>query len=372
MKIAYLISEDLGVHPGLKYKILSQIDFWKSQNVEVYTVLLTDGIIVNPNGTEVNIPIPKKHWKLSNRKRFLFEIISEKYLDAIEALKLINPDITYSRYLFPARYVNKIHMYTNKLIFEINSDDCSEYLQKSKITGIYNLLLRKYSLNKANGFVFVTDELSESSSFQFAGVHKTVIANGINTKDFEFLLVANNKTPQLVFIGSPGQSWHGLDKIYTLIKELPYCNFNIVGPSKDSCIQLWNDAPHNVTYHGYLSGSDSKKILKTMDIGIGTLALHRKKMHEACALKVRQYLAHGLPVIGASKDTDIPAKSSFYLELPNTEMNIKENIMIIKQFIDESYGNAELRLQARKFAEENLASYVKEKKRLVFFKRVLR
>jgi hypothetical protein len=40
-------------------------------------------------------------------------------------------------------------------------------------------------------------------------------------------------------------------------------------------------------------------------------------MSEASPLKSREYLALGLPVIGAYEDTDIPPDDPVYLQLPN-------------------------------------------------------
>lgn len=370
MRITYIVAEDLSKHPGLKYKIFGQIKRWQEQGHQVYQVLLEDKIILDPNGDIINSE--KIFINGNSKNKFsLISKMSNKYKFAIYALQIIKPDLTYSRYLFPAPNVGKIYKNAGKLVFEINSDDRSEYLQKNKFTGIYNAIFRSFSLRNADALVFVTRELSSSESFKFFSKKRIVIANGINISDFEFLPKTNNKTPQLVFIGSPGQAWHGLDKIQLLAKVLKNCTFNIIGPSKKSCIDEWDIIPENVIFHGYLTAEEAKNFIKNMDVGIGTLGLHRNKMYEACPLKVRQYLAQGLPIIAASKDTDILGNKLFYLELPNIENNISDNLEYISDFINKAFNNENLRLEARNFASSQLSFDKKESVRLRFFNEVV-
>lgn len=378
MRIAYLITENLLKHPGLKYKILGQIQRWQENGHEVYQVILSERVIISPDGIIIDSKIENNSVdnKLSNKYMLSkFSLIKEmalKYKFAIYALKIIQPDLTYSRYLFPAPNVSGIYKNAGKLVFEINSDDRTEYMQKNKITGIYNYIFRCFSLKNVDALVFVTEELVHSKSFNSFSGQRIVIANGINVNDFDFISKTNNTCPNLVFIGSPGQAWHGLDKIYLLAEILKKCTINIVGPSKEYCVNQWKTLPKNVVFHGYLSAEESKRIIKNMDVGIGTLALHRKKMHEACPLKVRQYLAQGLPVIAASKDTDISEKNSFYLELPNSEDNILNNNDVIHDFINYVYNNESLRIKARNFAKEYLSFNKKELIRLDFFNEVVK
>ena len=81
------------------------------------------------------------------------------------------------------------------------------------------------------------------------------------------------------------------------------------------------------------------EILGQAHIGIASLALHRKKMQEASPLKLREYLAAGLPSITAYRDTDFPDGAPFLLELPNTADNIPENLQAIDSFVDSQAGH---------------------------------
>jgi hypothetical protein len=137
--------------------------------------------------------------------------------------------------------------------------------------------------------------------------------------------------------------------------------FYIIGPTgKDT---------DNLKYLGILPNVAANEFIRTCDIGIGPLSLHLKGLTEASPLKTRQYLASGLPIIYGYRDTDIPANSSFALELLNCKDNL--DFEAIKKFIIAVVGDAHVKGTARLFAESALAYRVKEKERILFFDKVL-
>jgi len=369
MKIAYLIPENLNSHPGLRYKVEQQASYWKGSGHEVYLIYLALGCAEVFGGSVVRKEHMPAHRGFGMVSTFMNH--TRSYGFAQRVLAEIRPDITYSRYLFPALNVSGISGYAGSLICEVNSDDRKEFASNNRISGLYNALFRNFFLKKVNGFVFMTDELGSSGSFSRFHGPACTIPNGADVEDFPFRENTNNLQPNLVFVGSPGQAWHGLDKIWWLAKQLGHCKFHIVGPSRAECEAVWSDLPENVELHGYLSADKTAEVVSGADVGIGTLALHRKGMSEACPLKVRQYLAQGVPVIAGYKDPDIPESCSFYLQIPNHEANIQESIDDIGDFIARVKASKSVRLEARTFAEENLSFSAKEERRLSFFERVL-
>jgi len=367
MRIAYLLAEDLSRHPGLKHKIDGQISRWAKDGHDVYRVMHFAGSVIGPDGHLRNFDqvlatpptVKGKIWQLLR--------LSRQHAFAASALKSIQPDITYSRYLFPSWDVQKIASHAGKLIIEINSNDISEFAAKHILTGAFNKIFRGKVLSMANGLVFVTRELACSPAFSSFTKRRIVLANGVESTLFSFVQNPGNAKPQLVFIGSPGQLWHGLNKLISLSKILTECTIHVIGPGKQECLDLWGELPTNVMIHGYLNAADAQELTSRMDVGISTLALHRNKMNEACPLKVRQYLAQGLPVLAASEDTDIPDNQSFYLRLPNCENNITQSAQRISDFVYEAFGNTALRKKAREFAMVAMGVDSKESERLRFF-----
>jgi Icc-related predicted phosphoesterase len=94
-------------------------------------------------------------------------------------------------------------------------------------------------------------------------------------------------------------------------------------------------------------------------------------MKEACTLKVRQYLAHGIPVLAAYRDTDIDDSMPFFLRIGNFEGNVEKSLKDIKKFIEFGFQNKEMRSSAREFSEQVLSNESKEMKRLQFFEELL-
>jgi hypothetical protein len=371
MKIAYLLAEDLSRHPGLQYKIDAQISRWMEAGHEVYKVLHFSGMVVAPDGQVHKMePTLSAPYERRGKARQLMRL-SRQYAFVSSALQWIQPDLTYSRYLFPSWGVGNIAKHSGRLVFEINSDDASEYYAKNALTGIFNKLFRSKVLRLAKGLVFVTRELAHAPAFSSHTHTRTVIANGVECARFPIVRNPENVSPQLGFIGSPGQLWHGLDKLVTLAELLAGCIIHVIGPSEQECRILWGKLPANVVMHGYLNSEDASQVISVMDVGIATLALHRKSMNEACPLKVRQYLAQGLPVLAASEDTDILTDQCFYLRLPNSEDNIRPHAQRIIDFVHGAFGNVAMREKARKFAMSHMAVDDKEAERVNFFQSVL-
>jgi hypothetical protein len=89
-------------------------------------------------------------------------------------------------------------------------------------------------------------------------------------------------------------------------------------------------------------------------------------MEEACPLKVREYLAYGIPTIIGYKDTDFPNGAPFLLCLPNTPDNVEKNLDRIEAFVLSWKGKRVPRSEI-----EHLDLKVKEEKRIIFIEEVL-
>jgi glycosyltransferase involved in cell wall biosynthesis len=122
----------------------------------------------------------------------------------------------------------------------------------------------------------------------------------------------------------------------------------------------------NIIYYGHLEYDEYVKYMERADVAIGTLALHRKGMNEASPLKVREYLAHGIPVIIGYDDTDFPCNVSFILRISNDEKNTIKEADAINEFVLDWRGKRINRKEI--LAIDNKG---KEKERTKFFEAVL-
>lgn len=354
MKIAYLVDYDIDDNNGVVQKILQQSQKWIELGQTVYYISTKTLTIYDSNKNIItrfkplNIGLKRvgTAMKLLYNSYFLYELLEN-----------VKFDIVYMRYRLYMPFFTKV-LKKYKVVMEINSDDTLEYKLHSKLTSFYNNLTRDLVLKHIDGFVCVSHELKDR--FLCFKKDVEVIANGIDVSKYNIVNHSNQK-PILVFIGTPNQSWHGLEKILKMAHYFVDYQFYIIGTEGA-------DTP-NIKYFGYLSQEDSTKIIQHSDVGIGTLALHKKGLTEASPLKTRQYLACGLPIIYAYKDTDMQKSMPFTLQLKNTEDDIDYDA--IKSFVELVFGNHDIKKQARNFAEETLDYQVKERKRLSFFEKIL-
>ncbi|MNP61531.1 hypothetical protein D3C76_1567280 [compost metagenome] len=100
-------------------------------------------------------------------------------------------------------------------------------------------------------------------------------------------------------------------------------------------------------------------------MAIGPLALYRRGMKEASPLKVREYLAYGLPVINGYVDTDFKEEVPFILRIPNEPRNTVHASAAIEEFVHSWQGRRVDRSEV-----EHLDVAVKETARIAYMKRI--
>src|SRR5690606_15038371 len=109
------------------------------------------------------------------------------------------------------------------------TNDLTEMRIEGGLRYVYHLLTRRWILRAANGYVFVSKELSVHSHYEKYVQDHIVIGNGIELAVIpQFAVHAPTPTVRLVFIGSSGQSWHGIDKIAQLANLQTEWSFDII------------------------------------------------------------------------------------------------------------------------------------------------
>lgn len=172
------------------------------------------------------------------------------------------------------------------------------------------------SLRFVAGLIGVTDEIRE---YQVARSRRKAIwsATYPNGIDGDFIPVEDlrSEVPRFIFIASSFLPWQGLDLLIESAR----------GSDRNFIIDVVGDVPEDLVnraardqrflFHGHLSNESIRTIARHADMGVSSLALDRMGLSQACALKVRQYLAWGLPALGSYEETlgqDFP----FYLKVP--------------------------------------------------------
>ena len=120
----------------------------------------------------------------------------------------------------------------------------------------------------------------------------------------------------LVFVANLA-SWHGLDLFLKCVTSAPFLgkfNISILSPPSHDFLKLrsfFTESSPSSHLHFYESPSRSvvSEVLLASDIGIGVLAGYRKGLISASAIKHRDYMHFGLPVIYSGQDLDIDSSS---------------------------------------------------------------
>jgi len=347
MRIAYLAHASGGSRSGVFHKIAGQAEEWRARGHLVRVFLLTRDDAAQWQsvlGDAVVCQYDRGWSRMTAMARL------------VRAMRKFGPRIVYMRrdlfypqmVFFPAQAI---------LVVEVNDDDLFEYALGRRIRALYNAWTRDIMLRRARGLVFVTSELSLRPSFRdYPGRH-CVVTNGIRLKSYPTLPAPAGEHPRLVFIGTAGQPWNGIDKLVSLATLHGDWRFDIIGTHDET-----QSSPSNIIWHGPLERTEALAVLARADVGIGTLALHRKALDEACALKVREYLAVGLPVLYASRDADADGLDPYTLRIANTESNVVDELPRIETFVERSRG---VRVPRSSVAHIDLAQ--KERQRLALF-----
>lgn len=343
-----MVERDVGVVDGVLSKINEQTRAWRKAGHEVKLFALSCSNTVWRGITDVPVEIvfsPRMRYSVFRAARL------------VTLVQGWRPDIVYLRSMVYYPPIERL-LSSKPVVIEMNTKELSEAKNFSPFLALYRRFTRGRILRQARGLVAVTHEIAEDV-VPF-GRPTVVIANGIDLESRPSLPPAKNATPRLVFLGAFNSPWHGVDKIVWLAHHFRTWHFDLVGGIRV------NDLPPNVQSHGTLEPSECVELMASADVAFGTLALHRKAMEEACPLKLRDYLACGIPAIIGYRDTDFPHPASFLLQLPNRPDNVQSGVAQIERFVARWQGQRVLR---RDIA--HIDNLVKEKQRLLFFEKIL-
>jgi glycosyltransferase involved in cell wall biosynthesis len=347
MKIAYSLIAYDAIHSGVYTKILDQVTFWRSQGNEVHLFLITDKRSAS-------------HWKTIDPTATIL-VDSNFFSKVMNRIVLVrkasksDPSIIYVRDGFPILLPKK----SAPIVLEVQSLVGSELkLRKSSMYFLFNLF-KKSIYSRISGGVFVTSELKARNEFQLGDkISKIVIGNAINLSRIIPLPLNPTKNFSIFFVGTPNQPWHGVSDIVQFGELNRDIDIHIVGDQGDS------KSP-NIYFYGTLQTSEYREIASKCVAGVGTLNLSAKRMEEASPLKVREYLAMGLPVITRYRDLDLDPSSDFVLQLPVDGRSFSDFSLEIRTFL-ESWSSK----RVDRSAVTHIDVSVKESVRLGFFEQV--
>jgi glycosyltransferase involved in cell wall biosynthesis len=312
-----------GPTSGVGKKIRDQLDAWQLLGFETSLHVIT--LRENRNAWKEICPGSHIWVETALALRILLRIIVQLKIRRDRARIVFFRDSFPYHHLKPSK--NQSH------VLEVNSLQKAEIQLHGKAKFLlFKMMYRQYYRSWRH-FNFVTDELRQLFIHEeLCDANRAMVfPNSINLQRIQVLPVSQKKEPRLIFIGHPGLAWNGIDQIMELANSWPAARFHVVGESKQ---EEMSDL-QNVFFHGYLSEEHYREIAADCHIAIGTLGLQSKSMTSGSALKTREYLALGLPVVIRYREVDFGSlDSSFILTLPLDSRPISTFQLEIVKFLD--------------------------------------
>jgi glycosyltransferase involved in cell wall biosynthesis len=189
----------------------------------------------------------------------------------------------------------------------------------------------------------------------------TVIANGIDVEAYPLRTspIFDGKQLKIMMLvgGSTAIDWHGIDLVMKGIEQyrgLLQIQLWLLG---DIRVLKPYEAPY-IVKPGFADKKMLNELSDTIHIGLGSFALQRKGLNEACSLKMREYAARGIPAVYGQEDSDYEflVKKGLALKLaPMTPPKLEEII----EFVTNTYKINNLSSKIRDVAFQYMDMKVK-------------
>jgi hypothetical protein len=308
-------------------------------------------------------------------KNYLYKLISYLFLDPFDDI-----NIDYKQYDFI--YIRRFIPTSNSLIKTLkrikeNNPNCKiiyeiptypyDMEHYNNIKQYVLLLIDKIFRKKLPKYVDRIVTLSNDDNI--FNIPTIKIINGINCKDISIASTETKKEGNIINLIAVAyfSFWHGYERLlaglYEYYKDKNdqkyIINIHFVGDGPEikkyrKLVEDYNLGNY-VFFHGILKEKDLDNIYNICDIAVSSLGSHRINIFKTSALKSREYLAKGLPIISSTKIDVLPEnfKYCYYVPEDDSPVNIDE----IVNFYKNIYNNEsieQVRKSIREFAEKNI------------------
>ncbi len=343
LHVAYSKKAPIGIQMQMQY----EFDAVKKINICWDTVLFSTVATKLPFMIHINPRLPsflqwlKVYWWVFNkRKKYDFILFRNIKADFIG-------------WIFTILIHNIITIHHTKEIEECKIVQPFIY---GKLLACIEKYFGRIKLKSVFGIAGVTKEITEYElKRQNLSKPIFIIPNGIYINSINNSLIPDERNGKLkaIFVSSNFDPWQGLDLILDSYLKNPNTEIelHLIGNVEEKYIKIIqhiNKTQKLIYLHGTLQKNKLYKFFTKADIGFGSFALFRKGLTEACALKIREYLAFGIPVYAGHIDSGLPPDFPYYFrgnpdicEIENQAMRCRtipraEVIESARPFIDKA------------------------------------
>ena len=148
-----------------------------------------------------------------------------------------------------------------------------------------------------------------------------VYPNGIEIDGVDILSDQRVEDVNIAFLCGVFSPWQGLDRLVTAFRasrggdggrSVTVHLIGAIDRPMTRLVDAWNREHQCFFMYGSMNQAEYRSILAKCDFGLDSLAIDRKQLSEGASLKVREYLAFGLPVFSVHGDAGIPRGHLYY------------------------------------------------------------
>lgn len=234
-------------------------------------------------------------------------------------------------------------------------------IKGGRISGYPFYLLDKYYRERMHKYVDRIVIYGDTN--EILGIKTINTINGITVNDFRLKSWDKESDTIVLLAVANFQSGHGYERI---IKGL-YDYYNKGGNRSIKLLMVGEGIEKHeyeilvnkyglsdrVLFTGKKSGNELNEIYDQAHIGLGCFGLYKLGFEHSSALKIREYLSRGLPVMsGCDEDALRGSVSDFFLQYPNDKSTVDIKRMI--DFYDEIQDKEKLSVRIRQYACETV------------------
>lgn len=205
------------------------------------------------------------------------------------------------------------------------------------ILALVELVCGFFSLRKADAIIGVTRDIVDYEvrrTFR-CDVPVFVYPNGIDFSRFPMVDNKKEGKVKIVFTASKFFSWHGLSAVLESLSNFSAkhnLELHLIGNVLEADREFVRSSGLEdvVFIHGYLDAERLRTCLSAADVGLASFGIGDAGLTQACTLKVREYLASGLPVYSGHDDVGLPSDFQYYKIGPPDISDIIEYAMSMR------------------------------------------
>lgn len=238
------------------------------------------------------------------------------YIFYREVSRMDRRDIILIRYPGADFFLNTAFWLLGKrtFIFEHNTKELNELRLRAEGSYWFRHLYRmekRYGTslrNKASSLVAVTSDFLEYQRQTYGNnILGKVISNGYSVTGSEGRVLKNRTGVHFMMLIGSYAEWHGLEIFVNALRltNTDRYSLHVVGSVPDDIAARISKYGLNIVFHGKQDVEYRLRIAGECHIGVGALGLARLDVQKGSSLKVREYLAWGMPVIVSVDDEDL-------------------------------------------------------------------